>query len=74
MKQPVFRMLLGILCAVVALLMVPTLFYNACGLAGMGDCADGPKWALSLTTLASAIVIGGGIFLSYRLFRQKESR
>jgi hypothetical protein len=72
MNRPALRMLLGILCTVVALLMVPTLFYNACGLAGMGDCAEGPKWILTLNVFACSVIFLGGLFVSYRLFRRKN--
>jgi len=70
-RNTVFRTLAAILCSVFALLMVPSFFYNACGLAGMQDCADGPKWALISNVLASAFLIGCGFFLSYRLIRRK---
>jgi hypothetical protein len=38
----------AVVVALVGLLLVPTLLYNLCGIAGMQDCADGPKWISSL--------------------------
>jgi hypothetical protein len=63
------RKLMGVLCGLVVLMMLPQLFYNACGLTGSRDCADGPRWVLTLNVLASVATIVGGAFLSYRLFR-----
>jgi len=71
-RKSLVRVVLALLCALIALGIVPNLVYNACGLAGMQDCADGPKWMLVLNVLLSAIVFGGSLFLSYRLFRRKN--
>lgn len=57
------------LCGLVGVLLLPTLFYNACGIAGMQDCADGSKWVSSLIIMA----IVGLFVLSFWLFRRGRS-
>jgi hypothetical protein len=60
---------LGIASTLLGFLVIPTLLYNVCGVAGMQDCAAGPQWESALVILASAIVTGGFFYLSYRIFR-----
>jgi hypothetical protein len=60
---------LGIASGLLGLCLIPTVFYNACGLAGMQDCADDPKWESWLVILVGLALISGLFFLSYRLFR-----
>jgi hypothetical protein len=60
----------AVLCGVAGLLLVPTLLYNACGIAGMQDCADGPKWISALIIVA----VIGLFVLSYWLFRMGRKK
>jgi hypothetical protein len=59
----------AILCGFGGLLLIPILFYNACGIVGMQDCADGPKWVNALIV----IMVSGLFVLSYWLFRRSRS-
>ena len=65
---------LGVLSMLLGLFLVPTLFYNACGLAGSADCADGPKWVNLVVILVLTIFIAGTFFLATRLFRSASSK
>lgn len=68
MKEPILKAT-AILCGLVGLLLIPTLFYNVCGIAGLQDCADGPKWVNALVI----ITVVGLFVLSYWLFRRGRS-
>jgi len=60
----------GAVSFVAALLLVPTLLYNVCGMAELsGDCADGPKWVSALVALTCAIIMSGLGFLTIRLIQ-----
>jgi cytosine/uracil/thiamine/allantoin permease len=56
----------AVVVALIGLLLLPTLLYNLCGIAGMQDCADVPKW------ISSLIIVGiiGLFVLSYWLFQR----
>lgn len=60
----------AIVCGVAGLILVPTLFYNAFGIAGIQDCAVGPKWV----NAAIVIALFGLFVLSYWLFRKGRAR
>jgi hypothetical protein len=60
----------AILCGLAGLFLVPDLLYNACGIAGIGDCADGPKGTMAL----HIVVIIGLFVVSYWLFRMRRQK
>jgi hypothetical protein len=59
----------AILCGLGGVVLIPTLFYNACGIAGIQDCADGPK----LINALIVVMVPGLFVLSYWLFRRSRS-
>ncbi len=59
---------LAALCALGGLLLIPTLLYNACGIAGSQDCADGSGWV----SLIIVVAILGLFIFSYWLFRRGQ--
>jgi len=66
--------ILGTLCALAGLLLIPSLLYNACGLAGLDpDCGGGSKWENAIATTIIAIFVTGAFYLAYRLFRSTTS-
>jgi len=69
MKKKTILKTSAAVAALGGLLLLPTLLYNLCGIAGMQDCADGPKW------ISSLIIVGiiGLFVVSYWLFQRGRS-
>ena len=65
--RKVFFVVLGVVSVLLAIWIIPTLVYNACGLVGMKDCSDGPRWESGLVLLLCAVLIAGLSYLSYRM-------
>ena len=68
MKKTLLRVS-GVIAILLGLLPIPSLLYNTCGLAGIQDCADGPKWETALVLLLCLGILAGFVFLSRYLFR-----
>lgn len=73
-ERSLYRKVGAILCGAIVVVVLPTLFYNVCGLAGMRDCADGPRWVLIANVTGLLLVVGSGAYLSYRLWRPRAEK
>jgi hypothetical protein len=60
----------AILSGLAGLLLIPDMLYNACGIAEIQDCADGPKWIMAL----HIFIAFGLFFLTFWLFRESRSQ
>jgi hypothetical protein len=61
--------LLAAVFGILALPLLPNVFYNLAGFLNLQDGASGPKWETALAMVAFALLAFGSLFFSYRLFR-----
>lgn len=69
MKKLALRVI-GALCGMLGIALVPSFLYSLAGLFNVRDGADGPKWETSLVALGLAAVISLAFLAVYRLIRR----